>query len=132
MGYCLVNNETRYFSLILLFLKVYAEHLKYKEKKPFDKQRAEDYKKQAEDQNAQFSVLIRAKTAKKKIATLVKPENMTHFMQALNKVLHGAILKNAEVAKEESKIKKKKEAKKGEEKEEQKESAQGTKKFKSK
>ena len=52
---------------------VYAEHFLHKEKKEFKKQRAEDYKKQSEDPAAKFSVLVRAKTAKKKIATIVHP-----------------------------------------------------------
>ncbi len=141
MGHCLAHHETRYwFSWIYLweksstvYLIVYAEHFKFKDTKEFRKQRAEDYKKQAEDPAAQFSVLVRAKTAKKKIATVIKPEDILHFQQALNKILRGNLLKNVESKKEVVKGKKKRsQAQAAEGKEEQKETANGVKKFKSK
>ena len=69
MGQRLANYEKR--QLCINIAVVYEEHYKYKGTKEFRKQRAEDCKKQTEDPAVKFAVLVRAKTAKKKITTLV-------------------------------------------------------------
>ena len=70
MGRCLAHNETRFPHLYQHDI-VYEEHQKFKGTKEIKKLRAEDKKKQTEDLTAKFPVLVRAKTMKKKIATLV-------------------------------------------------------------
>ena len=115
---------------IILNILVYQEKFKYKGKREFKKQRKEELKKQADDPAAQFPVLIRAKTAKKKITTIVNPENIITFQQSLNKVMKANLLKNTEYKKDSAVKASKKRPTKG--KEDEKEQKPDPKKFKSK
>eukprot|EP00826_Nyctotherus_ovalis_P060512 TRINITY_DN849_c0_g3_i2.p2 TRINITY_DN849_c0_g3~~TRINITY_DN849_c0_g3_i2.p2 ORF type:complete len:123 (-),score=47.12 TRINITY_DN849_c0_g3_i2:137-505(-) len=110
MGHCLGHHEAQYRS----HNPVYDEKFKFKATKDFCRQREEDRKKQVEDSGAQFAVLVRAKTAKKKISTVVKPDDIALFQQAINKAMKASLLKNVEFRKEERDAKKRTRKDKGE------------------
>eukprot|EP00831_Metopus_contortus_P063964 TRINITY_DN5689_c0_g3_i1.p1 TRINITY_DN5689_c0_g3~~TRINITY_DN5689_c0_g3_i1.p1 ORF type:complete len:147 (+),score=29.95 TRINITY_DN5689_c0_g3_i1:188-628(+) len=94
-------NKTKKWGTVWLTIKrVFEEHHKYKHKREFRKLREEDRKKQSEDSTGKFDVIVRAKTTKKKISTLVKADEVGNFQSALSKIMKSHLLKNTAFIKE--------------------------------
>ena len=80
------NQSKIKYSIYLTFKRLYEEKFKYKKNKKNRKLRMEDRKEQDKNKKT-FNVLIRAKLNKKRIHTIITPENLDSFHRNIMNVL---------------------------------------------
>jgi hypothetical protein len=80
------NQSKNKYSIYLTFKRLYEEKFKYKKNKKNRKLRMEDRKEQDKNKKT-FNVLIRAKLNKKRIHTIITPENLDSFHHNIMNVL---------------------------------------------
>ena len=80
------ESENKY-SVYLTFKRIYEEKFKYKRNQKNKKLRLEDRKNQEKDSNKLFNVFVRAKLKKKRINTLITPEELNSFHHNLMNIL---------------------------------------------
>ena len=82
----LFNQSKNKYSIYLTFKRLYEEKYKYKKNQKNRKLRMEDRKEQ-DKSKTNFNVLVRAKLNKKRIHTIVTPENLDSFHHNIMNVL---------------------------------------------
>ena len=82
----LFNQSKNKYSIYLTFKRLYEEKYKYKKNQKNRKLRMEDRKEQDKNKKT-FNVLIRAKLNKKRIHTIITPENLDSFHHNIMNVL---------------------------------------------
>ena len=75
------------YSVYLTFKRTYEEKYKYKRNQKNKRLRLEDRKNQEKDSNKLFNVFVRAKLKKKRINTLITPEELNSFHHNLMNIL---------------------------------------------
>lgn len=95
------------YSVYLTFKRAYKENFKFKRNAKARKKRMVDRKNQEKD-NSTFNVLVRAKLRKKRVQTIVSPEELSSFHHTLTNVLtlHFIREEKAKKNKKENAIKK--------------------------
>jgi len=94
-------------SIYLTFKRLYEEKYKFKKNKKNKKLRLEDRKNQDKNKT-NFNVLIRAKLNKKKIHTIISPENLDTFHHNFMNVLTLHFIREEVKKKEKKELAKKK------------------------
>jgi len=100
------ESENKY-SVYLTFKRIYEEKFKYKRNQKNKKLRLEDRKNQEKDNNKLFNVFVRAKLKKKRINTIVTPDEINSFHQNLMNVIRLHFIKEERKKKEKKEISKK-------------------------
>ena len=75
------------YSVYLTFKRTYEEKYKYKRNQKNKRLRLEDRKNQEKDSNKLFNVFVRAKLKKKRINTIITPEELNSFHHNLMNIL---------------------------------------------
>ena len=75
------------YSVYLTFKRTFEEKYKYKRNQKNKRLRLEDRKNQEKDSNKLFNVFVRAKLKKKRINTLITPEELNSFHHNLMNIL---------------------------------------------
>ena len=75
------------YSVYLTFKRTFEEKYKYKRNQKNKRLRLEDRKNQEKDNNKLFNVFVRAKLKKKRINTLITPEELNSFHHNLMNIL---------------------------------------------
>ena len=101
------NQSKIKYSIYLTFKRLYEEKFKYKKNKKNRKLRMEDRKEQDKNKKT-FNVLIRAKLNKKRIHTIVTPENLQSFHHNVMNVLTLHFIREEMKKKERKELAKKK------------------------
>ena len=73
-------------SIYFTFKRVYSENYKFKKNKRVRKLRKEDHFNQEADKDKQYNVLVRAKLNKKRVQTIIKPNEINSFHNILMKI----------------------------------------------
>ena len=103
----LFNQSKNKYSIYLTFKRLYEEKFKYKKNKKNRKLRMEDRKEQ-DKSKTNFNVLVRAKLNKKRIHTIVTPENLDSFHHNIMNVLTLHFIREEMKKKEKKELAKKK------------------------
>ena len=103
----LFNESKTKHSVYLTFKRLYEEKYKYKKNKKNRKLRIEDRKNQDKNEK-NFNVLVRAKLMKKRIHTIVTPENLQSFHSNFMNVLTLHFIREEMKKKERKELAKKK------------------------
>jgi len=75
------------YSVYLTFKRTFEEKYKYKRNQKNKRLRLEDRKNQEKDSNKLFNVFVRAKLKKKRINTIITPEELNSFHHNLMNIL---------------------------------------------
>ena len=105
--YQLFNQSKNKYSIYLTFKRLYEEKYKYKKNQKNRKLRMEDRKEQ-DKSKTNFNVLVRAKLNKKRIHTIVTPENLDSFHHNIMNVLTLHFIREEMKKKEKKELAKKK------------------------
>ena len=81
------------YSVYLTFKRTYEEKYKYKRNQKNKRLRLEDRKNQEKDSNKLFNVFVRAKLKKKRINTIITPEELNSFHHNLMNILTLHVIK---------------------------------------
>jgi hypothetical protein len=103
----LFNQSKNKYSIYLTFKRLYEEKYKYKKNQKNRKLRMEDRKEQ-DKSKTNFNVLVRAKLNKKRIHTIVTPENLDSFHHNIMNVLTLHFIREEMKKKEKKELAKKK------------------------
>ena len=103
----LFNQSKNKYSIYLTFKRLYEEKYKYKKNQKNRKLRMEDRKEQ-DKSKTNFNVLVRAKLNKKRIHTIVTPENLESFRHNIMNVLTLHFIREEMKKKEKKELAKKK------------------------
>ena len=103
----LFNQSKNKYSIYLTFKRLYEEKYKYKKNQKNRKLRMEDRKEQ-DKSKTNFNVLVRAKLNKKRIHTIVTPENLDSFHHNIMNVLTINFIREEMKKKEKKELAKKK------------------------
>jgi len=92
------------YSVYLTFKRTYEEKYKYKRNQKNKRLRLEDRKNQEKDSNKLFNVFVRAKLKKKRINTIITPEELNSFHHNLINILTLHFIKEERKKKEKKEI----------------------------